>query len=89
MDLNITKKKVINIRELGKNWLDQSLKVFSGGKIDLSFKLHGINLSAGEVIDSPTGNWVLGIGEFNTLVIPPNDRIPEGEVQLNPTILSG
>ena len=41
------------------------------------------------MIDSPTGNWVLGIGEFNTLVIPPNDRIPEGEVQLNPTILSG
>ena len=78
-----------NIKELGKNWLDQSLKVFSGGKIDLSFKLPGINLSANEVIDSPTGNWVLGIGEFNTLVIPPNERIPEGEVQLNPTILSG
>ena len=77
------------IKELGKQWLDQTLKVFSGGKIDLSFKLPGINLSANEVIDSPTGNWVLGLGEFKALVIPPNERTPEGQIQLNPTILSG
>ena len=79
----------VKLKEIGSQWFEQLLKTFSGGQINLSFKVPGFNLSAREIFDAPSGEIVFGLGKFNTKVIPPNERIPTGEVQLNPTFLAG
>ena len=79
----------VKLKEIGSQWFEQLLKTFSGGQINLSFKVPGFNLSAREIFDAPNGEIVFGLGKFNTKVIPPNERIPTGEVQLNPIFLAG
>ena len=83
--LNIEPK---HLKEMGTTWLDQTLKTFSGGQIDLNFKLPGFNLSTQQILNAPNGNFVLGLGGFDPLVFPPSERNPNGEVQLNPYLLS-
>lgn len=78
-----------SIKKIGSQWFDQTLKMFSGGQMDLSFQIPGFNLTAKDLLDSPSGEWILGLGSFNTVVIPPSERLPTGEVQLNPVFLSG
>ena len=48
----------------------------------------GFNLTVKDMLEAPNGELVLGVGKFNTVVIPPNERVPTGEVQLNPVFLS-
>lgn len=83
--LNIEPKR---LNEMGATWLDQTLKTFSGGQIDIKFKLPGLNLSTQKILDAPNGNFVFGLGGFDPLVFPPSERNPSGEVQLNPYFLS-
>jgi hypothetical protein len=77
------------LREAGTNWFDKSLNALTGGRIDLSFKIPGLNLTAEELVNAPSGNWVFGLGGFNTVTIPPSERLPSGEVLLNPILVSG
>ena len=50
--------------------VDQTLKMFSGGQMDLSFQIPGFNLTAKDLLDSPSGEWIFGLGSFNTVVFP-------------------
>ena len=77
------------IKKIGSKWFKGALQMFSGGQMDLSSNIPGINLTLEDLINAPSGNWVLGLGSFNTVVIPPTERFPRGEVQLNPILLSG
>lgn len=77
------------LRDAGTNWFDKSLNALTGGRIDLSFKIPGLNLTAEELVNAPSGNWVFGLGGFNTVTIPPSERLPSGEVLLNPILVSG
>ena len=47
------------LRDAGTNWFDKSLNALTGGRIDLSFKIPGFNLTAEELVNAP--QWELGI----------------------------
>ena len=79
----------LKLKKIGGQWFEQFLQKFSGGQINLAFKVPGFNLSAKEILDAPSGEMVFGLGKFNTTVIPPSERMPSGEVQLNPAFLGG
>ena len=82
--LNFDPEKII---KLGNGLIDQTLKAFSNGQLDLSYIIPGLGLSVKEILDSPSGQFVLGIGSFNALVYPPSEIIPMGKVQLNPILI--
>ena len=79
----------LKLKKIGGQWFEQFLQKFSGGQINLAFKVPGFNLSAKEILDAPSGEMVFGLGKFNTTVIPPSERMPSGEVQLNPAFTQG
>ena len=79
----------LKLKKIGGQWFEQLIQTFSGGQINLAFKIPGFNLSARDIFDAPSGEMILGLGKFNTTVIPPNERMPSGEVQLNPAFLGG
>ena len=78
-----------NLKTIGTKILGQSLKALSNDQLNLSQKLPGLNLSISEILSSTSGDWILGVDSFETVVIPPTQNNPTGEVQLNPIILAG
>ena len=76
------------LKENASQWLEKVLNTFSAGQMGISFKVPGFNLTVKDMLEAPNGELVLGVGKFNTVVIPPNERVPTGEVQLNPVFLS-
>ena len=78
-----------NLKIIGTKILGQSLKALSNDQLNLSQELPGLNLSINEILSSPSGDWILGVDSFETVVIPPSQNNPTGEVQLNPIILGG
>ena len=38
-----------------------------------------MNLSINEILSSPSGDWILGVDSFETVVIPPSQNNPTGE----------
>ena len=78
----------LKLQEIGKDLIDQTLKNFSSGQLDLSNKIPGFNLSLNEILNSPNGQFAFGVSSFNTLIYPPSERTPAGKVELNPVFIS-
>ena len=51
------------------------------------FTIPGLNLTADQIFSASDGRFAFSLGGFTPQVIPPNERIPEGEVRLNPSFI--
>ena len=63
------------------------LKFMSAGKLDKDSVLPGFDASATELLDSPSGDFVLAGGTFKALIVPNEDSLPTTE--LKPSFVLG